>query len=285
MNLHKAQKINLADYHDEKWLQARIEEDPALLGLGDLVVLRREHPQASGGRLDFLLHDQETDTMYEVEVMLGATDESHIIRTIEYWDIESWRNPSREHRAVIVAEKITSRFFNVIYLMNRAIPIIAVKLDALKLGDDLILHFTEVLNIREIREDTVALTPEATDRGYWEKWASAGSLASADAVTNLCKQLHPALKVTLKKGYIALGTERRNFCWLHPYKQQVHCRLAVYVGDQNADKAKAILEQAAIPFTPRKDEGELGLALSAKDVDEKRDHLKQVFQLAIQEKT
>ena len=47
--------------------------------------------QASGGRIDFLLSDPETNTMYEVKVMLGRLDESHIIRTIEYWDIERRR--------------------------------------------------------------------------------------------------------------------------------------------------------------------------------------------------
>ncbi len=66
--------------------------------------------------------------MYEVEVMLGRVDETHIIRSIEYWDIERRRWPTREHRAVIVAEEITTRFFNVIALFNRAIPMIAIKL-------------------------------------------------------------------------------------------------------------------------------------------------------------
>ena len=54
--------------------------------------------------------------------MLGALDESHIIRTIEYWDVERQRFPTHDHRAVIVAEEITSRFFNVIRLLNRAVP-------------------------------------------------------------------------------------------------------------------------------------------------------------------
>ena len=31
--------------------------------------------------------------MYEVEVMLGETDPSHIIRCIEYWDIEKRKYP------------------------------------------------------------------------------------------------------------------------------------------------------------------------------------------------
>ncbi len=38
------------------------------------------------GRLDLLLQDAN-QRRYEVEIQLGATDESHIIRTIEYWDI------------------------------------------------------------------------------------------------------------------------------------------------------------------------------------------------------
>ena len=36
----------------------------------------------------------EGDTYYEVEVMLGVLDESHIIRTIEYWDVERQRRPN-----------------------------------------------------------------------------------------------------------------------------------------------------------------------------------------------
>jgi hypothetical protein len=34
--------------------------------------------------LDLLLADQDLTTRYEVEIQLGATDASHIIRTIEY---------------------------------------------------------------------------------------------------------------------------------------------------------------------------------------------------------
>ena len=43
--------------------------------------------------LDILLKDPQDDTMFEVEVMLGETDETHIIRTIEYWDNEKRRWP------------------------------------------------------------------------------------------------------------------------------------------------------------------------------------------------
>mgnify|MGYP007113035043 FL=1 len=115
---------------DEKWLQERIHEDPSILGLGDLSVIRRERELASGGRLDFLMYDPEDSIRYAVEVMLGTLDESHIIRIIEYWDLERRRYPTLEHRAVIIAEEITNRFFNIISLFNRAIPIIAIQLNA-----------------------------------------------------------------------------------------------------------------------------------------------------------
>jgi hypothetical protein len=103
-----------------------------VLGLGDLVLKDKERTQPHAGRLDLLLQDQETDRRYEVEVQLGSTDESHIIRSIEYWDIERKRYPQYEHCAVLVAEDITSRFLNVISLFNGTIPLIAIQMQALE---------------------------------------------------------------------------------------------------------------------------------------------------------
>lgn len=91
-----------------------MDEDPSLLGLGELVVKDKERIQPRAGRLDFLLQDPETNRRYEVEVQLGKTDEAHIIRSLEYWDIERKRYPQYEHTAVIVAEDITSRYPNIV---------------------------------------------------------------------------------------------------------------------------------------------------------------------------
>ncbi len=121
----KPERIWLKDHPDldERWLQDRIGEDPALLGLGDLVLKDRERPQPRAGRLDLLLQDAETNKRYEVEVQLGKTDEAHIIRTIEYWDIERKRYPQYDHTAVIVAEDITGRFLNVIAYSTVPFPL------------------------------------------------------------------------------------------------------------------------------------------------------------------
>ena len=112
----KPEKITLKNHPElnEKWVQEIIGEDPSILGFGDLILKDKERIQPRAGRLDLLLQDSDSTHRYEVEVQLGKTDESHIIRTIEYWDIERKRYPQYEHCAVLVAEDITSRFLNVI---------------------------------------------------------------------------------------------------------------------------------------------------------------------------
>jgi RecB family endonuclease NucS len=77
----KSRKIPLKTVHDEKWLQDRIENDPSILGLGDLEIRERERKQSTGGRIDFLAYDPKIETMYEIEVMLGAqTSAPHVHR-------------------------------------------------------------------------------------------------------------------------------------------------------------------------------------------------------------
>jgi hypothetical protein len=70
--------------HSEKWVQDQVASDPSILGLGDLELKDKERRPAGAGRLDLLLQDPETLKQYEVEIQLGPTDETHIIRTIEY---------------------------------------------------------------------------------------------------------------------------------------------------------------------------------------------------------
>lgn len=144
----KLQTISLrrSEQLSEKWVQDQIADDPSILSLGDLILRDKERPQPGAGRLDLLLQDPETLKRYEVEIQLGATDESHIIRTIEYWDIEKRRYPQYEHAAVIVAEDITSRFLNVIQLFNGHIPLIALKMTAYKVGEEYALTFVKVLD-------------------------------------------------------------------------------------------------------------------------------------------
>ena len=151
---------------DEQWLEKVIVDDPSILGLGDLIVYDNQRSQPSGGRLDLLL-GRESER-FELELQLGTTDETHIIRTFEYWDIEKRRFPNYEHTAVIAAEEISGRFFNVINLFGYHIPLIALKVTAYEICEKIALSFTKVLDTRDIiataEENEIALP---ADRNHW----------------------------------------------------------------------------------------------------------------------
>ena len=224
---------------DERWLQNQLVQDTSLLGLGDLEILKREKLQPSGGRIDFSMADPQTDTRYEIEVMLGELDASHIIRTIEYWDIERQRYPDLEHRAVIVAEEVTARFFNVIRLLNRAVPIIALQLSAFRLGDEVVLHFTRVLDTYQFGTPEEDDGAESVDRVYWEKRSSPESLAVVGLIRNLVPSGKGEARITYNKHHIALGTDGYNFCWFYPRKAP-HCWVRLRL---EADERQQIVSQ------------------------------------------
>ena len=125
----KPQKILLKTHpeFDESWVQEKIANDPSILGVGELVLKDQERVQPGAGRLDLLFQSPDSNLRYEVEIQLGKTDESHIFRAIEYWDLERNRYPQYDHVAVLIAEDITSRFLNVIGLLNSFIPLVAIQ--------------------------------------------------------------------------------------------------------------------------------------------------------------
>jgi hypothetical protein len=265
----------------EVWLQEQIAKDPSILGLGELHVIQREKVQPAGGRIDFLMSDLEAETRYEIEIMLGAVDESHIIRTIEYWDVERQRYPTLEHRAVIVAEEITARFFNVIRLLNRAIPIIAIQLSAFVMDDSIVLHFTRVLDTYEFGAEPGDDEPpgEPADRAYWEKRATRESLGVVDAFMSLIPTARGAPRVTYNRGHIALGTSGYNFCWLHPRRASPHCHLHVKVPP---DQRPALLESLEATGIDAANRGRtsIRLRLSAKEINEHRAPLEELMRVA-----
>jgi hypothetical protein len=206
----KPERVWLANHPEyrEKWVQDRIAEDPSILGLGDLVLKDKERSQPHGGRLDLPFQDVESSTRYEVEVMLGPTDESHIIRTIEYWDVERKRYPQYDHYAVIAAEDITSRFLNVIGLFNGSIKLIALQMSALKFGDQISLVFTKVIDAFALgMPDEDEEVQAVTDRSYWESRGTKETVALADEMLVLVKTFAPELELKYNKFYIGLAKD------------------------------------------------------------------------------
>jgi hypothetical protein len=214
-DVHLAQSLAIRDAgYDEYWLQKQIYENPACLGLGELEAIGKERLQSSGGRLDLLLKDPEDDAMYEVEVMLGETDETHIIRTIEYWDNEKRRWPQRQHFAVLVAEHINRRFFNVIHLLSHSIPIIAIQASLLQSNGATSLFFTKVLDTFEEVDDGTSLVDNKTyNRDDWllkAKW----TVETADAILAITQDVFTDPKLNYVKAYIAITVSGNNYLWL-----------------------------------------------------------------------
>ncbi len=242
----KAVRVSLKAHPEltEAWVSDRITEDPSVLGLGDLEVRHVEHRQPTGGRLDMVLVEPESDMRYEVELMLGPVDESHIIRTIEYWDVERRRYPQYDHCAVLVAESVTSRFLNVISLLNRSLPLMAIEMAALQAENKLTLWFTRVVDTMPLGPDETEAEPPSADRAYWEGLGSKESVAAVDACLALLKEISPRLDLNFNRHYIGLTEAGRpkNFI---TFKAKKHFAVAAArVADYEA--WRATLEEAGI---------------------------------------
>lgn len=227
----KAKPITLRNAgKDENWLQRKAEDDPSILGLGKLVLIQSQRMQHTRGRIDLLLEDREGAIRYEVEIMLGPVDENHIIRTIEYWDIEHRADRDREyeHKAVIVAEEFNQRFFNVINLLNKVVPMIAIKLSAFRVKSKLCLDFVKVL---DVTDEHTSEESEPVTRKDWENWANDVSMKIMDKTIALIPRSGGGVRVKYNQGHVAVGTTRStNFCWFDPVRSP-RVRLYIWLGE------------------------------------------------------
>ena len=262
--------------YSETWLEDLIAEDPSILGLGDLELRDRQRRQPRAGRLDLLLQDPDTKRRYEVELQLGATDEPHIIRTIEYWDIERKRYPHYDHCAVLVAEDITSRFLNVISLFNGTIPLIAVQMRAMEVGDHITLVFSKVvdeLTLGAVEEDE---DEEAapTDRAFWESKTSPRIVNLADRLFELIKEFDDSLELKYNKYYIGLSRNKKpfNFITIRPKKNQINLDIKL----PRSDDVDAAFDEAGIPTLEHR-WGLYRLRLTNADIEENSILLKRLM--------
>jgi hypothetical protein len=168
--------------------------------------------------------------------MLGDTDPSHIMRTIEYWDIERRRYPAYEHIAVLVAEDITSRFLNLISLLSGSIPIIAIQLSALRVDDKIVLHFARIIDQTKLRSDDEwelgggeGGVPQTVDRSWWQQRVPATILTMCDDVLSLVTNTAgmPHSLQYRKKHINVVDDGIKRHVWLIPLKSLL--RVVAYV--------------------------------------------------------
>ncbi len=228
---------------DEYWLQGEIYNDPSILGLGELDVISKERQQSSGGRLDLMLGDSETGTMYEVEVMLGETNESHIIRAIEYWDLERRRRPKQQHIAVLVAETITRRFFNVVQLLGNSIPIIAIQANIIEADGRRALHFTKILDVLRGPEEEAG----ESEGNFGEDWWRTNeplNVANAEAFSKVTGY---RLTNSFTKNYVALRSDG-NIHFSFRKRSGGKSRLACWLTDTNISAITTELDRKGLSY-------------------------------------
>ncbi len=277
--------IKLHPELSERWVQDRIEADPSILGLGDLVLRDKERVQPGAGRLDLLLQDPDTQHRYEVELQLGATDETHIIRTIEYWDVERKRYPQYEHSAVLIAEDVTSRFLNVVSLFNGMIPLIVIRLQALKLGDQVALVCTTVMDEFSrgpVDEDEDAEAAPA-DREYWEKRGTRQTVQLADELMDIAREHDPTLEPKYNKFYIGVSKDGQpfNFVLFRPRKSRINLEMKLPRSDEIDERLQAAGVDT-LEYNTRW--GKYRLSLSREDVQQHRELLKELMGMAYQDR-
>ena len=240
------QKLLLKTHPDfnEKWVQEKIAEYPSILGIGELILKDQERNQPGAGRLDLLFQDPDSNLRFEVEIQLGKTDECHIFRTIEYWDLERKRYPQYDHVAVLIAEDITSRFLNIISLLNGFIPLIAIQLNAIQIGDQIALIFTIVLDQRFGLPPEEEEEREVADRTYWEKRSSKSTVIMADELLQLLKTLDQELALKYNKFYISLSKNNKpfNFVIFRPKKTSLRVEPKL----KKAEEVEIMLDSAGL---------------------------------------
>jgi hypothetical protein len=271
---------------NENWVQSIIAADPGILGLGELVLRDRERIQPKAGRLDLLLQRPESKRRYQVEIQLGATDEAHIIRTIEYWDIEKKRYPQYDHCAVLIAEDITSRFLSVIALFNGAIPFIALQMQAPKIGSDTTLVFTKVMDelSRGLVDEDEDAEAAPTDRAYWEKMGSKETVQFADELLAIVREIDPSLELKYNKFYIGLskGGQPFNFVLFRPRKSMINVEPRL----EETEDTDTKIEQAGIEALDYDERwGRYRLPLHKDDVTKHRAFLKELLEAAYQNRS
>ena len=281
LQFRKSRPVSLRAHavYNEEWLQRALAEDPSLLGLGDLVVKDIERRQPHAGRLDLLLSDPEANTRYEVEIQLGATDEAHIIRTIEYWDIEKSRFPQYEHVAVLVAEDITSRFLNVINLFNKTIPLIAIEMRALEIEGLLTLNATTVLDVARLGTEEEDEPGQATDRTYWIERGSQASVGVADGMLQLVNEVTPGMTLKYNKHYIGLARDgvADNFIALRARKEHLVAEFRI----PRSEEVGALLADSGIDILEyNKRSGKYRMRLTDSDLNANRELLLGLIQRA-----
>ena len=140
-------------------------------------------------------------------------------------------------------------------LMSGSIPMMAIQLDALRVGDQLLLNFTPILDLTELRGDDTDDDGGGgqADRAYWEKKVGAGLMSLSDEILGMINgSATTPQEFNYLRGYIGLQSNGvvKNFIHLSPKrtKKFVH----VVFRNSNAAAWKDRFEEVGVPVSSKR---------------------------------
>jgi hypothetical protein len=113
-------------------------------------------------------------------------------------------------------------------LFNGAIPLIALKMTAYKIGDQYALTFVKVLDELTyglVDEDEPIAEP--TDRAFWETRGSKSTLAITDTLLKLANEVEPKAILKYNKHYIGLEINGAPLNFVSFWPRKVHVIMAI----------------------------------------------------------
>jgi hypothetical protein len=182
-------------------------------------------------------------------LQLGATDESHIIRTIEYWESQKRTWPKRSHTAVLVAEGITNRFFNVVHLLSMAVPIIGIQANIVQVGEARALHFHKVIDSYEEPDEPETQQPQYDERHWVDNYS--GTLECAKWYKALLERLYGEVPTRYFESYISLSVNGVARVWINERKNGGRAFVEVKYGKDNFQEAVDHMNSDGISFKSR----------------------------------
>jgi hypothetical protein len=181
---------------------------------------------------------------------------------------------------------VTARFLNVIALFAGSIPIVAIQLNALRVGNQVALDFVKVLDQRQLREDDTGEAGGATepdvDRSTWEARVGTAIMKACDRIAQIANEIaDPRLELKYKKGGVALSVPGSFFNALVFWPKKGFIRIPFRVADPETWVKR--LSEAGVE-ADLKGATQVVVRLRNSDFEQHEEPLRELIHQAIREK-
>lgn len=166
------------------------------------------------------------------------------------------------------------------------IPLIALQMQALKVGEHTTLIFTKVMDemSRGVVDEDEDAEAAPTDRAYWEKRGTKATVQLADELLGIAREIDASLELKYNKFYIGLSKEGQpfNFVLFRPRKSTINLEIKL----ARADEIDTKIEKAGIEALDYDVRWErYRLTLHKDDLTKHRALLKELMQAAYQSRS